>query len=72
MKLKPVLSQVSKLDNVKSFDLSLSTCLNRCLYHDIGVCYSKNNPRLRYKKKILKFLEVQKISHTYKKGTLKK
>jgi len=61
MKLKPILSQVSKLDNVKSFDLSLSTCLNRCLYHDIDVCYSKNNPRLRYKKKILKFIRNLKL-----------
>ncbi len=29
--------------------------------HDIGVCYSKNNPRLRYKKKILKFIRNLKL-----------
>ena len=35
------LSQVTKLDNVKSFDLPLSTCLDRCKYYDIGICYAK-------------------------------
>ena len=72
--MKRVLSQVSKLDNVKSFDLPLSTCKDRCLYFDIrkevrkltkkkikGVCYSKNNPRLRYKTKILKFIRNLKL-----------
>ena len=59
--MKPVLSQVSKLDNVKSFDLPLSTCKDRCLYHDKSVCYAKNNPRLRYKAKILKNLRNLKL-----------
>ena len=59
--MKPVLSQVTKLDNVKSFDLPLTTCLDRCKYYDIGVCYSKNNPRLRYKKKVLKFIRNLKL-----------
>ena len=59
--MKPILSQVSKLDNVKSFDLPLSTCLDRCKYYDLTVCYSKNNPHLRYKAKILKNLRNLKL-----------
>ena len=59
--MKPVLSQVSKLDNVKSFDLPLSTCFDRCKYYDLTVCYAKNNPRLRYKAKILKNLRNLKL-----------
>ena len=59
--MKPVLSQVSKLDNVKSFDLPLTTCLDRCKYYEINVCYSKNNPHLRYKAKILKNLRNLKL-----------
>ena len=64
--MKPVLSQVSKLDNVKSFDLPLSTCFKRCEYYNISVCYSKNNPRLRYKKKILKFIRNLKLIRGHK------
>ena len=64
--MKPILSQVSKLDNVKSFDLPLSTCFNRCEYYKISVCYSKNNPRLRYKKKILKNLRNLKLIRSLK------
>ena len=72
--MKPVLSQVSKLDNVKSFDLPLSTCQDRCMYFDVrkevrkltrkkikGSCYTKNNPRLRFKKKVLKFIRNLKL-----------
>jgi len=59
--MKPILSQVSKLDNVKSFDLPLSTCHDRCKYYDLSVCYAKNNPHLRYKAKILKNLRNLKL-----------
>jgi len=77
--MKPILSQVSKLDNVKSFDLPLSTCKDRCLYFDIrkevrkltkkkikGVCYSKNNRRLKFKKKVLKFIRNLKLIRGHK------
>ena len=64
--MKPILSQVSKLDNVKSFDLPLSTCLDRCEYYKINVCYSKNNPRLRYKKKVLKNIRNLKLIRSTK------
>ena len=59
--MKPILSQVSKLDNVKSFDLPLSTCLDRCKYYDLTVWDSKYNPDLRFKAKILKNLRNLKL-----------
>ena len=64
--MKPILSQVSKLDNVKSFDLPLSTCQDRCNYFNKKICYSKNNPRLRYKKKVLKNIRNLKLIRSTK------
>ena len=64
--MKPNLSQVSKLDNVKSFDLPLSTCKDRCNYFIKKICYSKNNPRLRYKKKVLKNIRNLKLIRSTK------
>ena len=64
--MKPILSQVSKLDNVKSFDLPLSTCFDRCEYYNISVCYAKNNRRLKYKKKVLKNIRNLKLIRSTK------
>ena len=67
---KCVLSYPSKLDNVPSFDLPLSTCKDRCNYHDLEICYAmpKNNSHEYYpsrKNKLRRNLRIIRSNNFY-------
>ena len=59
--MKQILSYPSKLDNVPSFDLPLSTCKNRCNYFKDDVCYTKNNYHEVFKARINKLKRNLKL-----------
>lgn len=60
---KPSLSEPSKLDGVKSFDLPLSTCENRCLLSGkyFKICYAHNSQQTHVNK-----YRIEKLKHNLK------